>query len=126
MKSAAACITFTGCRQDVHRLTGALQRARCNLHAATRSTSGVQLSMTRAHATTSQPASARETGAVPILLYDGSCGLCAQSVQFVLRHEARSQRLRFATLQGPHGAAALKSNPGLAAVDSVVWLEPST
>ena len=81
--------------------------------------------MNRADATTSQPASAREAGAAPILLYDGSCGLCAQSVQFVLRHEARSHRLKFATLQGPHGAAALRSNPELVQVDSVVWLEPS-
>src|SRR5688500_13062251 len=82
--------------------------------------------MSRSAATTMQAGSAHESGAVPILLYDGSCGLCARSVQFVLRHERRSHRLRFATLQGPHGAATLGSNPELAKVDSVVWLEPST
>jgi predicted DCC family thiol-disulfide oxidoreductase YuxK len=75
-------------------------------------------------ARSTQPDSAREGGMLPILLYDGTCGLCARSVQFVLRNERRSHKLRFATLQGPHGAAALRSNPDLATVDSVIWLEP--
>lgn len=34
----------------------------------------------------------------PVLFYDGVCGLCDRSVQFVLRHDKRRQ-FRFATLQ---------------------------
>lgn len=33
-----------------------------------------------------------------VVLYDGVCGLCNQSVQFVLRHD-RDDRFRFAALQ---------------------------
>lgn len=69
--------------------------------------------------------SVREKEAQPILLYDGSCGLCARSVQFVLQHERASHRLRFATLQGTHGARALAAQPQLAGVDSVIWIEPT-
>jgi predicted DCC family thiol-disulfide oxidoreductase YuxK len=61
-----------------------------------------------------------------VLLYDGTCGFCAGSVQFVLRHERRRATLRFATLEGPLGEAARHTHPALAGVDSVVWLEPST
>ena len=61
----------------------------------------------------------------PILLYDGSCGLCARSVQFVLENEHDGHRLRFATLQGPYGRDILANDPSLAGVDSVVWLEPA-
>src|SRR5580698_9071612 len=35
----------------------------------------------------------------PIVLYDGTCGLCSKSVQWILRHE-RDHELRFAPLQG--------------------------
>lgn len=35
----------------------------------------------------------------PILFYDGECGLCQKSVQFVLNHD-RAGRVRFARLQG--------------------------
>jgi predicted DCC family thiol-disulfide oxidoreductase YuxK len=58
----------------------------------------------------------------PVLYYDGSCGFCDATVQFVLRHE-RSRTLRFATLQGAHAAELLRHNKELAKVDSVIWLE---
>lgn len=35
----------------------------------------------------------------PILYYDGDCGLCNWSVNFLIRHD-RENRLRFAPLQG--------------------------
>lgn len=84
----------------------------------------VQLDMS-SPASPAPPVSARRMNATPILLYDGSCGLCARSVQFVLQHEGRPYGLNFATLQGPHGEAARRSHPELATIDSVVWLEPS-
>src|SRR6185312_14960999 len=35
----------------------------------------------------------------PIVLYDGTCGLCHKSVQWLLRHE-RDHVVQFAALQG--------------------------
>ncbi len=68
------------------------------------------------------PAQAPE--ATPVLLYDGTCGFCAESVQLVLRHDRR-QTLRFAALQGEFGSAVRARHPALERVDSVVWVEPA-
>ncbi len=59
----------------------------------------------------------------PVLLYDGDCGFCAESVQLVLRHD-RSGTLRFARLQGDLGTAVRARHPELQGVDSMVWVEP--
>lgn len=61
-----------------------------------------------------------------MLLYDGSCGFCAESVQFVLEHDTRSRSLRFASLQGPTGSDIRGRHPGLETVDSVIWYEPGS
>ena len=61
---------------------------------------------------------------LPVLLYDGACGLCAASVQFILRHERRHE-LRFATLQGAFAEAVRARHPELSRVDSMVWVEPA-
>jgi len=61
----------------------------------------------------------------PVLLYDGTCGFCAESVQLVLRHDRR-RTLRFASLQGAFGAEVRARHPELAGVDTVVWLEPGS
>ncbi len=62
----------------------------------------------------------------PVLLYDGDCGFCAGSVQFLLARESATARLRlrFAPLQGEFGASVLAHHPKLIGVDSVVWFEP--
>jgi predicted DCC family thiol-disulfide oxidoreductase YuxK len=39
----------------------------------------------------------------PLVLYDGTCGLCSASVRWILRHE-RDHDLRFAPLQGATAA----------------------
>jgi predicted DCC family thiol-disulfide oxidoreductase YuxK len=58
----------------------------------------------------------------PILLYDGSCGVCSQAVQWVLAHE-RSHSLRFAPLESAVGSE-LRALAGIAAdVDSMLWTE---
>lgn len=44
-----------------------------------------------------------------LVLYDGLCGLCDRSVQFILRHD-RKDRFRFATLQGETGAALARKH----------------
>ena len=56
-----------------------------------------------------------------LLLYDGTCGFCASSVQWVLRHDRRGT-LRFAALQGETARPILARHPELASVDSVVWV----
>ncbi len=64
----------------------------------------------------------------PVLLYDGDCGFCAGSVQFVLTHEpaARRAALRFAPLQGAFGATVRARHPEVAQIDSVLWVEYAT
>ena len=58
------------------------------------------------------------------MLYDGVCGFCNKSVQFVLDHDRRGT-LRFAALQSDFGQALIARNPGLEKVDSVVLLDRS-
>jgi predicted DCC family thiol-disulfide oxidoreductase YuxK len=42
----------------------------------------------------------------PILLFDGECGFCNKSIQFILKRE-RTPNLSFASLQSPEGQALL-------------------
>lgn len=44
-----------------------------------------------------------------LVLYDGVCGLCNRSVQFILRHDRKDQ-FRFAQLQGALGSAIAKKH----------------
>jgi len=61
----------------------------------------------------------------PVLLYDGTCGVCARSVQFILRRDRRSKSLRFASLESEFGRRITASDPELAGVDSLIWAEPA-
>ncbi len=58
----------------------------------------------------------------PVLLYDGTCGVCSQAVQWILQHE-RAHSLRFAALESPLGSALRDSAQVPASVDSVMWVE---
>lgn len=60
----------------------------------------------------------------PVLLYDGACGFCAESVQLVLRHDPGGAA-RFAPLEGGYGTALRARHPELNTVDSMVWVEPA-
>lgn len=60
----------------------------------------------------------------PVLLYDGTCGFCAESVQFVLQRD-RKGTLRFAPIDSAYGHAAIERHPELKGVDSVLWVEPA-
>ena len=42
-----------------------------------------------------------------VVIFDGVCNLCAQSVKFILNHEAEA-RLRFVPLQSPAGARLMR------------------
>lgn len=67
------------------------------------------------------PAASPATG--PIVLYDGTCGLCARSVRWILRHE-RDHELRFAPLQGETTAALRARHPGIPmTIDTVVFVD---
>ncbi|MFT5357959.1 MAG: putative DCC family thiol-disulfide oxidoreductase YuxK [Polyangiales bacterium] len=57
-----------------------------------------------------------------MVFYDGECGLCQKSVQWLLNHDSEG-RLRFAPLQGSTAADALGERDDLAGVDSIVFLE---
>jgi predicted DCC family thiol-disulfide oxidoreductase YuxK len=57
-----------------------------------------------------------------VLLYDGECGFCSRTVQFILRHE-RVHTLRFASLGSGYARDVRQRHPGLHGVDSVVWLD---
>ena len=58
-----------------------------------------------------------------IVLFDGECGFCARTVQFIVRHDPRAH-FRFATLQSAAGQVLLAQH-GLPVnrLDSVVLLE---
>ena len=58
----------------------------------------------------------------PVLLYDGLCGFCDGTVQFILKHD-RSGRMKFATLQGDYARGVMTRHPELANVDSLVLVE---
>jgi predicted DCC family thiol-disulfide oxidoreductase YuxK len=58
----------------------------------------------------------------PVLLYDGLCGFCDGTVQFVLARD-RKGAIRFATLQGDHGRAVLARHGELKGVDSLVLVD---
>lgn len=57
-----------------------------------------------------------------LVLYDGVCGLCDATVQFLLDHDPQAT-LDFATLQGELGQAIVGRHRELAGVDSVVLVE---
>ncbi|MBA3394331.1 MAG: DUF393 domain-containing protein [Deltaproteobacteria bacterium] len=58
-----------------------------------------------------------------LVLYDGTCGLCARSVRWILSHEA-DHELRFAPLQGETVTALRAKYPAIPEhVDTVVYLD---
>ena len=72
---------------------------------------------------TAKAASTSADAEGPIVLYDGVCGLCDRSVQFILRHDRRGS-FRFAALQSEPGQRMLREH-GLqeVALESVVLVE---
>jgi predicted DCC family thiol-disulfide oxidoreductase YuxK len=59
-----------------------------------------------------------------VLLYDGTCAFCAESVQTVLRYDRRGT-LKFAPLHGVFSASVRARHPELGSIDSMVWVEPA-
>lgn len=70
-----------------------------------------------------QVVTAADPVAGPVLLFDGTCGLCARSVQWILRHE-RDDAIRFAPLQGPTAAELRRKYPQIPqALEAVVYID---
>ncbi len=59
----------------------------------------------------------------PILVYDGDCGFCTRSVQFVLTHDTSRGTVRFAARDGEAGKAVRQRHPYLETVESLLWVE---
>jgi len=59
----------------------------------------------------------------PMLVYDGNCGFCARSVQFILSHEQRHD-LRFVPRDSELGKD-LRRQFHLEAVESMLWIADS-
>jgi predicted DCC family thiol-disulfide oxidoreductase YuxK len=57
----------------------------------------------------------------PLLVYDGECGFCARSVQFILKHERRHDLL-FVPRDSEFGKE-LRRRFHLEAVESMLWIE---
>lgn len=57
-----------------------------------------------------------------LVLFDGVCGLCDRTVQFLLDHDPDGA-LSYAPMQGETAAAIRARHPELAGVDSVVFVE---
>ncbi|MBI4747770.1 MAG: DUF393 domain-containing protein [Acidobacteria bacterium] len=63
--------------------------------------------------------------AFPVLLYDGVCGFCNHSVQFILRFD-RQGTLRFAPLQSEFAQSLLNRHPHIKNIDSVIYVAPGS
>ena len=57
----------------------------------------------------------------PMLVYDGECGFCSRSIQFILRRE-REHELLFVTRQSELGVR-LRRQYGLETMESMLWIE---
>ena len=60
------------------------------------------------------------------MLYDGACGLCDRTVQWILAHDPE-RRIHFAPLQGPTAAAVRARHASLPTdLDSVIYVDRAT
>lgn len=71
------------------------------------------------------PIGSAGTRAAPVLLYDGTCGFCAESIQLVLRHD-RLGALHFAALDSAYGRAVMTRHPEIRDSDSVLFVAPAS
>ncbi|MBK7992085.1 MAG: DUF393 domain-containing protein [Blastocatellia bacterium] len=58
----------------------------------------------------------------PVMLYDGVCGFCNQTVQTIIKIDKKGKIL-FAPLQSEFGKAVMLRHPELVQIDSVILLE---
>jgi len=78
--------------------------------------------MATALATESVEVRKEATAEGPIVFYDGDCGLCARTVQVVLRHD-KNGKFRFAPLQGETAAKLIGPPSGVPEAWTFVLLD---
>ena len=57
-----------------------------------------------------------------VLLYDGLCGFCDRTIQFIVKRD-RNRTLQFAALQGEFAAKVFHQCPALRTIDSLVFVQ---
>lgn len=57
-----------------------------------------------------------------LVIFDGVCGLCDRTVQFLLDHDTDA-RLRFTTMQGETAATVRARHPELEGLESIVFVD---
>ena len=67
----------------------------------------------------------QQTSPQLLVLYDGHCGFCDHTVQWLLEHD-KKQLLTFAPLQGETAQEIVQANSFLQNVDSIVFVEQGT
>ena len=60
----------------------------------------------------------------PVLLYDGLCGFCDRTVQFILARDPGGA-MNFAPLRGEFAGEVVRRHPALLAVDSLILVADS-
>jgi predicted DCC family thiol-disulfide oxidoreductase YuxK len=60
-----------------------------------------------------------------LVLFDGTCGLCDHTVQFLLNKD-RKELLHFSPLQGAIAAELLTENPELQKLDSILYVHTAS
>ena len=63
-----------------------------------------------------------DTPTQSLLLYDGLCGFCDRTIQFIEAHE-RNHTMQFATLQGEFAEGLFKKYPAFRGVDSLIVVQ---
>jgi len=58
----------------------------------------------------------------PVLLYDGRCGFCDRTVQFILARDPGGP-MHFAPLEGEYARQVLAEQPSLRDIDSLILVE---
>ena len=61
---------------------------------------------------------------IPLLLFDGKCGVCTRSVRLLLRWDRRRGTLRFAPLGSQVARSILARHPEAREIDSLLWYRP--
>jgi predicted DCC family thiol-disulfide oxidoreductase YuxK len=70
-------------------------------------------------------ASADSGAPARVVLYDGACGMCSRSVQWIVAHDS-ARHFHFAPLQGPTAAEIRRRHPELPdGLDSLVLVDRS-
>lgn len=62
------------------------------------------------------------TNNTTVLLYDGLCGFCDRTIQFIVKRD-KIRTLRFAALQGEFAATLFKRFPDVRKIDSLVYVQ---